>query len=295
MIVPFIAGLDYEELAESFRNASIPLVVFGFVLAQTPRLAQAVSTLGSVPARLPFFPVYIMQLATSFMNVALPSAAARMALTVRFFQRQGLAPATAVMSGLVDSFVGNVVQAILLVSLLLFSSLSLDLDSASSDSSSSGDDNHWLIALIVVAFVAVHRGARGQPPPAAARHRAPALLVARREGRRRARCTTAATSPSCSAATSRRSCCSPAALTVFVYAFGGEVTLVEALFVNVSAGLITMVVPVPGGIGITESALIVGLTSVGVERDRRLRRGHRLPPVDVLPAADLGLRRACAG
>ena len=140
VIVPFIAGLDYDELGEAFRDASIPLMVFGFVLAQTPRFAQAISTLGSVPARLPFVPVYIMQLATSFMNVALPSAAARMALTVRFFQRQGLAPATAVMSGLVDSFVGNVVQAILLVCLLLFSSLSLDLDSSSTDSSSCGGE-----------------------------------------------------------------------------------------------------------------------------------------------------------
>ncbi len=264
VIVPFIAGLDYEELAESFRDASIPLVVFGFVLAQTPRVAQAISTLGSVPARLPFLPVYILQLATSFMNIALPSAAARMALTVRFFQRQGLAPATAVMSGLVDSFVGNVVQAILLVSLLLFSSLSLDLDSSSSNSSSSGDENHWLIALIVVVFVAC----------------IVALLVSRRlrqlvMGRLRSWW------PDMKAAAkplhNRRNLAQllggniaaellfAGALAVFVFAFGGEVTLVEALFVNVSAGLITMVVPVPGGIGITESALIVGLTSVGVE------------------------------
>jgi uncharacterized membrane protein YbhN (UPF0104 family) len=266
VIVPFIAGLDYDELAEAFRDASLPLLVFGFLLAQTPRLAQAVSTLGSVPARLPYFPVYILQLATSFMNVALPSAAARMAITVRFFQRQGLAPATAVMSGLVDSFVGNVVQAILLVCLLLFSSLSLDLDSASTDSSSSssGDDTHWLILLIVAVFVAC----------------IVALVVSRRL-RQLVMARLRSWWPDVKAAAqplhNRRNLAQllggniaaevlfASALAVFVYAFGGEVTLVEALFVNVSAGLITMVVPVPGGIGITESALIVGLTSVGVE------------------------------
>ena len=65
----------------------------GFVVAQLPRLAQAVATLGSVPVRLPLGPVYAMQLAMSYMNVALPSNLARMAVNIRFFQRQGLPPA----------------------------------------------------------------------------------------------------------------------------------------------------------------------------------------------------------
>ena len=108
------------------QDASLPLALARLPVAQTPRFAQAVSTLGSVPARLPFGPVYAMQLATSFMNLALPSAAARMALSVRFFQRQGVAPATAVTSGLIDSLVGNVIQAVLLVLLLLFSPAALD-------------------------------------------------------------------------------------------------------------------------------------------------------------------------
>src|SRR5262249_31848921 len=120
-ILSLFTGLDFDALRQSFQDASVPLIVLAFLIAQTPRLAQAVSTLGSVPARLPFGPVYAMQLATSFMNLALPSAAARMALSVRFFQRQGIPPATAVTSGLIDSLVGNVMPAVLLVLLLIFS------------------------------------------------------------------------------------------------------------------------------------------------------------------------------
>ena len=55
-----------------------------------------------------------MQLATGYMNLALPSNFARMAINIRFFQRQGVPPTTAVTAGAIDSFVSTVVQAVLL-------------------------------------------------------------------------------------------------------------------------------------------------------------------------------------
>ncbi len=158
-IISLLSGIDVNELKQSLQDASVPLMLLAFLIAQTPRFGQAVSTLGSVPARLQFGPVYAMQLATSFMNLALPSAAARMAISVRFFQRNGVAPATAVTSGLIDSLVGNVIQAVLLVLLLLFSPAALDAipagDTSSSSSSSSGGTDFSLIALIVVLVVLV--------------------------------------------------------------------------------------------------------------------------------------------
>jgi hypothetical protein len=86
-------------------------IVAALIVAQTPRVAQAISTLGSVPTRLPFGPVYAMQLATGYMNVALPSNIARMAVNIRFFQRQGLSAPTAVAAGAIDSFASTVIQA----------------------------------------------------------------------------------------------------------------------------------------------------------------------------------------
>ena len=58
-----------------------------------------------------------------------------------------------------------------------------------------------------------------------------------------------------------------AALCLFVHAFGGDLSLVEVLFVNLTASLVAMVIPVPGGIGVTESALIFGLTGLGLDQD----------------------------
>ena len=66
-------------------------------------------------------PVYAMQLATGYMNLALPSNLARMAINIRFFQRQGIAPTTSVTAGAIDSFASTITQALLLLSLIVLS------------------------------------------------------------------------------------------------------------------------------------------------------------------------------
>src|SRR4029079_692847 len=125
-VVGYLSGLDYADLADAVQDASGVWIALGFLLAQTPRLTQALSTLESVPARIPYLPVYVMQLATGYLNLALPSNLARMAINIRFFQRHGVPPATAVTAGAIDTFVSTVMQALLLVALLLFSESSLD-------------------------------------------------------------------------------------------------------------------------------------------------------------------------
>ena len=58
-----------------------------------------------------------------------------------------------------------------------------------------------------------------------------------------------------------------AALALMAHAFGAEITIVDALFVNLASSLIAMVIPVPGGIGVAEATLIAGLTAVGVPEE----------------------------
>ena len=127
-IVGGLAGLDYDSLLSDLEDASWGWLAIGFVVAQLPRVTQAISTLGSVAVRLPFAPVYVMQLATGYMNVALPSNFARMAINVRFFQRHGVPPAAAVTSGAIDSFASTVIQVLLLGAAPAFSESSLDFD-----------------------------------------------------------------------------------------------------------------------------------------------------------------------
>ncbi len=127
-LVSALAGFDWAEFVESLQDASWWLVAVGLVLAQTPRIAQAVATLGAAPIPLPLGPVYALQLAISYVNLAIPTAAARIAVNVRFFQRQGVPAGAAVATGALDGVSGFIVQATLLFVLLVFSPLSLDLD-----------------------------------------------------------------------------------------------------------------------------------------------------------------------
>ena len=57
------------------------------------------------------------------------------------------------------------------------------------------------------------------------------------------------------------------ALGVFVQAFGYSLALHELLFINMAVSLLAGLLPVPGGVGVTEGGLIFGLTSFGVPQE----------------------------
>src|SRR5262249_46480174 len=127
-ILDFAAGIDWGDVLSTIGDASWGWIVAGVFVAQLPRVSQGLSTPGPVPASMPFGAVYAIQLPTGYMNVAVPSNLARMAVNIRFFQRQGLTAPTAVASGVIDSLAGTATQAVLLSALLVFSESSLPLD-----------------------------------------------------------------------------------------------------------------------------------------------------------------------
>ncbi len=89
MLISGLAGLDFAEFIEELCEATWWLIVLGALIAQLARVSQAVSTLGASPVPLPLGPVYALQLAVSYVNLAIPTSAARIAVNIRFFQRQG--------------------------------------------------------------------------------------------------------------------------------------------------------------------------------------------------------------
>jgi hypothetical protein len=240
-ILDAAGGVDWGDVLSTVGDASWAWIVFAFVVAQLPRLSQTVSTLGSVPTSMPFGPVYAMQLATGYMNVALPSNLARMAVNVRFFQLQGLTAPTAVASGVIDSFAGTIVQGLLLGVLLIFSesSLSLELPAPSGGFLA-------LLWVLVGAFVAcvlilvlVRRlrdaildRIRGWWPDVRA------SLVALRASHKLALLLLGSLATELLFAI---------ALGLFARAFGAHIDLTELLVINISVSLLASFIPVPGG------------------------------------------------
>jgi uncharacterized membrane protein YbhN (UPF0104 family) len=260
----YFGGVDWGTVVSDLRGESWAWVAFGFLVAQLPRLAQSASTLGSVPTRLVFGPVYAMQLASSYMNLAVPSSLARMAVTVRFFQRQGLSPAVAVASGAIDSLANTAVQLILIVLLLLFSqaTLSLDLNAPTGEV----DNLIWIVvgllalSLLAAALVGRLRRAivgrvRGWWPEvrsAFAALRASHKLALLFGGNLAAEILFAT------------------ALGLFTRGFGYHIALSELLVINMSVSLLASFIPVPGGIGVVEFGLTAGLTAAGMAEEAAL-------------------------
>ena len=261
MLLSALAGFDFEEFVDSLRDAAWWLVLIGFVVAQLPRVAQAVSTLGAAPVPLPLGPVYALQLAISYVNLAIPTAAARIAVNVRFFQRQGLPATTAVATGALDGVSGFIVQAMLLGSLLLFGGMSLDVDVAGP--ASAAIRIAWMVAVvlaIVIVVILVIPRLRRYVLGGVRKTVSEAVAVLR--GLRSLRRLVMLFGGNLVA-----ELLFALALGVFVQAFGYSLALHELLFINMAVSLLAGLLPVPGGVGVTEGGLIFGLTSFGVPQE----------------------------
>ena len=254
-----VSGIDFDELRVSLGDATWWIIALGFVIAQTPRFTQALSTLGASPIPLPLGPVYALQLAASYVNLAIPSSAARIAVNVRFFQRHGLATGSALAVGALDGLSGFVVQASLLLSLLLFTSASLDVDFSDALSGGAGKLLVTIVVVVVVVllFVLIVPKLRRNAISRVKRILAEAMraLHGLRSPRRLGLLFGGNLATELLFATS---------LGIFARAFGYSIGLGDLVLINVSVALLAGLLPVPGGIGVTEGGLIYGLTTAGM-------------------------------
>ena len=70
------------------------------------RFANAFALSALAPTKVPLGRLTMLQLAMSFVNLAMPATAGRVAINIRFFQRSGVEPTTAVAIGAIDGFTG---------------------------------------------------------------------------------------------------------------------------------------------------------------------------------------------
>lgn len=262
-LIPLMLEINWREMRDAAAGASLLALLGAFVLGQSPRPLQALSTIGAVPARLPFLPVYTLQLGTAYLNLALPNAAARMALTVRFFKRQGIPPATALTSSLIESLIGNVIQVLMLIAIV--TSGAAQLDTGVDLATPSGPSRRLIVVVVGVIVVAL--ATMGLAPKVRSR-----VVSALREWWPQVRQSMAPLRNSRKlgqmlSGTIGAEILFALTLLAFTEAFGGRLSLSEALVVNIGASLLATVLPVPGGIGVAESAIIVGLTSAGIDAE----------------------------
>ncbi len=262
-LITALGHVDLDELGRALSDASPYLIVASVLLAQTTFFSQAISTIGACPRPIPYGPVAMLQFSIGFVALAVPSTAGRVALGIRFFQRQGIPAGSAVSISAIDSFSGFLVQMALLLLTLVFGVGKVDL-SFDTASTSSISDLSWVLVVaavvlvvVVVLAVALRRirqriWARVKPflddaRDALAGLRSPSKLLQLFGGNLLNQVLMAMTLGLC------------------LRTFGGHLNLSTLIVIYVAAALFGGFMPVPGGIGVMEAALMSLLIAGGIE------------------------------
>jgi uncharacterized membrane protein YbhN (UPF0104 family) len=254
--------LNVSRSFSTIKGAEWGWVIGAFVLAQLTYPALAYTMIGSTMTPLAFGRVLALEVSNSFVALAIPMGP--LAMRVRFFQKQGSDVTSAVSSGAVASSVSWIVKgALFVISIpLLAGSLHLGKEGGK------GGHSHlvWLVALIVVivlvllgvvlAVPRLRRVARAKLAPTVTDVwkqvktllSQPRKLVEMVGGALAAQLLVAL--------------CLGAAL----HAFGDNLPLPTLIVVLTAASMLGGVSPVPGGMGVVEAGMILGLTSAGLSQ-----------------------------
>jgi uncharacterized membrane protein YbhN (UPF0104 family) len=254
-LIGLLGDIDFGTFFRALRDANWWWLGAALLVGQTPRVANAFSALGSLEQPLPLGPTTQLQFASCYVNLAVPSSAGRVAITTRFYQRFGVPAATAISAGLIDSVSEFVVQLVLFLSVFFISDVDLGLSVSQDQLSGVATTALIVVAALIVALtvglLVPKLRARvvetaGQVRSALHVLRSPVKLVQLFGGNLMSQVLFAVTLGMC------------------VRAFGFYVPLSKLILINTVVTLFAGLLPVPGGVGVSEAGLSLGLTRVGV-------------------------------
>ncbi len=253
--------IDVSQSFDTVIGANWLWVIMAFVLAQLAYVASAVESLGSVAGPLPFGRVLAVEVANSFSSLA-GGTPAVFATRVRFYQQQGYNATVALSSGAIMSASSWIATTVLFLVSLPFAWGSIHLEVTPQ---SGGDSKLVWIILAVVVLVALVIGLALAVP------RLRRLALARLRPRIRdiwGNLRQVASSPRklvlLVGGSFAQELAVAMALSVSLRAFDDHLRLPTLIVVITLAGIIGGISPSPGGMGVVEAGMILGLTAAGV-------------------------------
>jgi uncharacterized membrane protein YbhN (UPF0104 family) len=256
------------KVADSFntvKSASIPWVIATAIIGQVAYFGNAASSLGSITLPVPYFPLVALELSNTFSGLALGTPAV-LAARVRFFQRHGMDTTVAVSSGVLVSTASWIVKGGLFLISLPFALGALHFGSVTAHKAGSGDKSSMLIYILLIVVgigvllgivLAVPRWRARAKDKLAPRAREvvahfkvlagrPAKIVEIFGGQVLAQLVVAL------------------ALGTALHAYHQSLPL-PVLFVVLTLGsVLGGISPVPGGMGVVEAGMILGLKAAGI-------------------------------
>ena len=249
--------LGAADLGTRLHAARLGWVAVAVVVSVLPVLGATLSLAALTPGRLPFGRTALVQLATSFVNLVTPASAGGLALNVRYLHRRRLPTASAVaVVGIVQT-TSVLVTAVVVVTLLPIAGRDVDLPGPPP----------WPVVLVAAAALVLGTVTLRAWPPGRAwvgRH----LAAPTRRAWPQLRATLADPGRVTTAVAGHLAVTAgfTGTLGASMAAFGGSGSLLLVTLVVVGSSAVAGAVPVPGGIGAAEAALLTGLvTVVGID------------------------------
>ena len=253
--------IDVSQSFDTVIGADWLWVIVAFVLAQLVFVASAVESLGSVAGPLPFGRTLAIEVANTFSSLA-GGTPAVFATRVRYYQQQGYDATIALSSGAIMSTVSWIATAVLFGVSLPFAWGAIDLEVTPQ---SGGNSKLVWIILAVVVLVALVIGLALAVP------RLRRLAIAQVRPRITAiwgNLKQVASSPSKLTLLVGGSFAQRLlvfmCLSVSLRAFDDHLRLPILVVVITLASIIGGISPAPGGVGVVEAGMILGLTAAGV-------------------------------
>ena len=258
LLISSLAEIGLDTIVDELSTATWGWVLVALITAQCARFFTAVGTTGATSHPLRLGPTVVLEFAITFVNLVLPSSAARIATKMRYFQKAGMTLTSAGAMGALDSIAGFTVQMTVLVSALVFGVGGVEFDF--DFDAEAAQDLLILIVIILVGLIAVVAGAVLFVPKVRERVttmwrqvrealrviRSPERLLRLFGGNLLAEVTFASV------------------LGLSLLAYGEQAPIMSLLVVNVGVALLAGLMPVPGGIGVSEAGLTVGLIAIGI-------------------------------
>ena len=253
--------IDVSKSFDTVIGADWLWVIIALVLAQLAYASSAVETLGSVSGPLPFGRALAVEVANAFSGLA-GGAPAVFATRVRFYQKQGYDATVALSSGAIMTVASWIATTVVFVVSLPFAWGSIHLEATPE---SGGDSKLVWIILAVVVLAGVVIGLALAVP------RLRRLAAAKLRPRIRdvwGNLRQVASSPRklvlLLGGALGRELLIAMSLSVSLRAFGDHLRLPVIIVVIVLAAIVGAVAPSPGGMGVVEAGMILGLTAAGV-------------------------------
>ncbi len=246
-------GINWASVKSEFETATWAWALLALVLYPSIPTAWATALMGCVNKDLPFVPTVLTQLACSFLNLITPNGIGGTALQIDYLHKQDVPVASAGSAMVLSTGVGGAIQMILFLTAAAITATAVDT-SSSSDSSSSN-------ALLTIAIVAALVGVvlfipkiKNKVVPAVKRAASDIWAVVRNPKK----------AMQLVGGDTAGNLIYPLLLGLCLLAFHQHLDFAQLVVVQVGAGMVGNVAPVPGGIGVTEAALTAGLTSFGI-------------------------------